>query len=53
MCIRDRDRRNSDYIEGMRNCRISLDVQAAVEGGNSITSVIFGSGKCVNIVQPE
>ena len=46
------DRRNSDYIEGKKNCR-SLDAQAAVEAANSIASVIFGSGRCVNIVQPE
>ena len=47
------DRRNSDNIEGTRNWRRSLDGQAAVGDDNSITSVIFGSGKRVNIVQPE
>ena len=40
-------------IEGTRYWRRSLDGQAAVEDENLITSVIFGSGKCVNIVQAE
>ena len=42
------DRRNSDYIEGTRNLRRSLYGHE-----DSIISVIFGSGKCVNIVKPE
>ena len=46
------DRRNLDYTEGTTNRR-SLDGQAVVEDENSTNSVIFGSGKCVNIVQPE
>ena len=45
-------RRNSDYIERTRNLR-SLYGQATVEAENLITSVIFGSGKCVNNVLPE